>query len=67
MDAKRPNTVDNERYAERKGTKYFGVMSDTVYKHLNENNLLPEEQMGFCMRTGGARDQFLIDKTVAAK
>ena len=42
-------------------------MSDTVYKHLNENNLLPEEQMGFCMRTGRARDQFLIDKTVAAK
>ena len=41
-----------------------GAMCGNVYKHLNENNLLPEEQKGFCMRSGGTRDQLPIDKTL---
>ncbi|XP_047475423.1 uncharacterized protein LOC125029527 [Penaeus chinensis] len=41
-----------------------GIVADDVYDHLNENDLLPEEQKGCRRNSRGTKDQLLIDKTV---
>ena len=42
---------------------FTGVMEKELYKHLEENNLLPDEQKG-CRRSRGTKGQLLIDKMV---
>ena len=39
-------------------------MEKELYKHLEENNLLPDEQKGCRRRSRGTKDQLLIDKMV---
>ena len=41
-----------------------GVFSEKLYKHLVDNNLLPDEQKGCRKRSRGTKDQLLIDKTI---
>ena len=41
-----------------------GIINEKVYGHLNQQNLLPEEQKGCRQRTRGTKDQLLIDTTV---
>ena len=43
---------------------FVGVMEKERYKHLEENNLLPDEQKGCRRRSRGTKDQLLIDKMV---
>ena len=40
------------------------IVADQIYNHLEENNLLPEEQKGCCRNSRGTKDQLLIDKAV---
>ncbi|XP_063600296.1 uncharacterized protein LOC134776474 [Penaeus indicus] len=40
-----------------------GVLSE-MYKHLEENELLPDEQKGCRKRSRGTKDQLLIDKGI---
>ena len=42
-----------------------GIANEKVYDHLNQQNLLLEEQKGYWRRTRGIKDQLLINKTVA--
>ena len=41
-----------------------GIINEKVYKNLNQQNLLPEEQKDFQRRTREKKDQLLIDKAV---
>ena len=41
-----------------------GIVNEKVYDHLNQQNLLPEEQKSCRQRTRGTKDQLLIDKAV---
>ena len=41
-----------------------GIINEKVYDHLNQQNLLPEEQKSCRRRTGGTKGQLLIDKAV---
>ena len=41
-----------------------GVLSEERYKHLEENQLLPNEQKGCRKRSRGTKDQLLIDKMI---
>ena len=41
-----------------------GVLTNDIYSHLEENDLLPVEQKGCCKNNRGTKDQFLIDKAV---
>ena len=41
-----------------------GIINEKVYDHLNQQNLLPEEQKGSRRRTRGTKGQLLIDKAV---
>ncbi|XP_063592467.1 uncharacterized protein LOC134769657 [Penaeus indicus] len=41
-----------------------GVLSEEMYKHLEENELLPDEQKGCRKRSRGTKDQLLIDKMI---
>ena len=41
-----------------------GVFSEKLYKHLVDNNLLPDEQKGCRKSSRGTKDQLLIDKTI---
>ena len=34
-----------------------GIVADQIYNHLEENNLLPEEQRGCCRNTRSTKDQ----------
>ena len=43
-----------------------GIISDSVYKFLDENEVLPEEQKGCKRNSGGTKDQLLVDKTILA-
>ncbi len=40
------------------------VMSEEMYKHLEKNKLLPNEQKGCRKRSRGTKDQLLIDKMI---
>ena len=40
-----------------------GIINEKNYDHLNQQNLLPEEQKGCRRRTSGTKDQLLIHKT----
>ena len=39
-------------------------MGDKLYKHLEEDNLLPDEEKGYRRHSRGTKDQLLIDKMV---
>ena len=41
-----------------------GIFAEKIYEHLQENDLLPEEQKGCRKRSRGTKDQLLIDKAV---
>ena len=41
-----------------------GIAADEIYNHLEENDLLPEEQKGCRRNSSGTNDQLLIYKTV---
>ena len=41
-----------------------GIVADEIYNHLEENDLLPEEQKGYCRCSRGTKDKLLIDKAV---
>ena len=41
-----------------------GIVADEIYNHLEENDLLPEEQKGCHRNSGGTKDQLLTDKAV---
>ena len=41
-----------------------GIVADEIYNHLEENDLLPEEQKGCRRNSRGTKDQLLIDKAV---
>ena len=43
-----------------------GIISDSVYKFLDENEVLPEEQKGCKRNSRGTKDQLLVDKTILA-
>ena len=43
---------------------FTGIMGDKLYKHLEEENLLPDEQKGYRRHSRGTKDQLLIDKLV---
>ena len=43
-----------------------GIISDSVYKCLDENEVLPEEQKGCKRNSRGTKDQLLVDKTILA-
>ena len=40
------------------------IITDKLYEHLENQDLLPEEQKGCRQRSLGTKDQLLIDKTV---
>ena len=40
------------------------ILSDHIYQHLTENNLLPTEQRGCRKNSYGTKDQLLINKTI---
>ena len=66
-DAKKGNAVGN--YRPKAGLKLLwklltGIANETFYDHLNQQNLLPEEQKCCQRRTRGTKDQLLIDKAV---
>ena len=41
-----------------------GILTDKLYEHLENQNLLSEEQNGFTQRSHCTKDQLLIDKGV---
>ena len=41
-----------------------GIVADEIYNHLEENDLLPEEQKSCRRNSRGTKDQLLIDKAV---
>ena len=41
-----------------------GIFADKIYDHLDENNLLPDEQKGCRKNSRGTKDQLLIDKAI---
>ena len=41
-----------------------GVLADKMYEHLEEKQLLPEEQKGCRRKSKGTKDQLLIDKLI---
>ena len=43
---------------------FTGIMGDELYKHLEENNLLPDEQKGCRRNSRCTKDQLLIENMV---
>ena len=43
-----------------------GIISDSIYKFLDENEVLPEEQKGCKRNSRGTKDQLLVAKTILA-
>ena len=41
-----------------------GVMADSIYDHLDKENILPNEQKGCIRGTRGTKDQLIIDKMI---
>ena len=59
------NNVSNYRsitYLPLKWKLITGIVADEIYNHLEENELLPEEQKGCHRNSRGTKDQLLIDK-----
>ena len=42
----------------------LGIVTDEIYNHLEENDLLPEKQKRCRRNSRGTKDQLLTDKTV---
>ena len=42
----------------------LGIVTGEIYNHLEENDLLPDEQKGFRRNSRDTKDQLLTDKTV---
>ena len=61
------NTVSNFRpitYLPLLWKLLTAVLADELYRHLEENNLLPWEQKGSRKGSRGTKDQLLIDKMI---
>lgn len=43
---------------------FTSMISEEIYKHLDDNDLLPEEQKGCRKKSRGTKDQLLIDRAV---
>ena len=43
---------------------FTGIAADEIYNHIEQNELLPEEQKGCRRNSRGTKDQLLIDKAV---
>ena len=41
-----------------------GMFAESIYKHLDDQNLLPDEQKGCRKHSRGTKDQLLIDKAI---
>ena len=41
-----------------------GIVAEEIYSHLEENDLLREEQKGCHRNSGGTKDQLLTDNAV---
>ena len=41
-----------------------GIVSEDMYRFMENENLIPEEQKGCRTKSKGAKDQLLIDKTI---
>ena len=44
-----------------------GMFAESIYKHLDDQNLLPDEQKGCRKQSRGTKDQLLIDKDRSQK
>ena len=68
-DPKKGNAVDNYRLMACLPLMWkliTGIISQTMYKFLDENEILPVEQKGCRRRNRGTKDQLLIDKAILA-
>ena len=68
-DPQKGNVVDNYRpiYCLPLMWKLMtGVIADSVYKMLEESDILPTEQKGCRKKSRGTKDQLLIDKMILA-
>ena len=66
-DPRKGNAVDNYRPISCLPMMWklmTGIISDSVYKFLDENEVLPEEQKGCKRNSRGTKDQLLVDKTI---
>ena len=66
-DARKGNAVGNYRPIAGLNLLWkllTGIVNEKFYDHLNQQNLLPEEQKDRRRRTRGTKDQLLIDKAV---
>ena len=43
---------------------FTGLLADSIYRHLDRNNLLPDEQKGCKKKSRGCKEQLLIDKLI---
>ena len=41
-----------------------GMFAESIYKHLDDQNPLPDEQKGCRKQSRGTKDQLLIDKAI---
>ena len=67
--SKKGNAVDNYRPISCLPLMWkliTGTISETMYKFLDENEILPVEQKGCRRRSRGNKDQLLIDKSILA-
>ena len=68
-DPKEGNAVDNYRPISCLPLMWkliTGIISETMCKFLDENEILPVEQKGCSRRSRGTKDQLLIDKSILA-
>ena len=68
-DPKKGNAVDNYRPIACLPLMWkliTGIISETMYKFLDENEILPLEQKGCRRRSRGTKEQLLIDKSILA-
>lgn len=68
-DPAKGNAVDNYRPISCLSLMWklmTGIISETVYMFLDENEILPEEQKGCKRSSRGTKDQLLVDKTIPA-
>ena len=64
-DSRKENAVGNCRPISRLNLLWklqTGIINENVFDHINQQNLLPEEQKGCRRKTRGAKDQLLIGK-----
>ena len=68
-DPRKGNAVDNYRPISCLPMMWklmTGIISDSIYKFLDENEVLPEEQKGCKRNSRGTKDQLLVDRTILA-